>query len=172
MTRITVAVEGGLLPDDLLERIAGGFAPGQRAADFGVASGRLSDEIMKAFSDAQSYWTAFKHRYERASVRQRSGQAPGAANRSPPSPRETFMVPMLEALGYGAPGHSLQFRRTASAGDQSFVISHAAGEEANAPPINIVSADDKLDERGTSRRSAHSSVQEYLNLRVHRWPSS
>ena len=48
MNRITVAVEGGLLPDDLLERIADGSAPGQRPADFGVQSGRLSDEIMKA----------------------------------------------------------------------------------------------------------------------------
>jgi hypothetical protein len=156
MNRITVAVEGGLLPDDLLERIADGFASGQRAADFGVASGRLSDEIMKAFSDAQSYWMAFKHRYERASK--------GGRESITTITRETFMVPMLEALGYGAPDQSLQFRRSASAGDQSFVISHAAGEEASAPPINIVSADDKLDERGTARRSAHSSVQEYLNL--------
>ena len=47
MSRITVTVEGGLLPDDLLERIADGSAPGQRAADFGLA-----------------YWAAFRRDHE------------------------------------------------------------------------------------------------------------
>jgi hypothetical protein len=111
---------------------------------------------MKAFSDVQSYWTAFTHRYQRAVA--------GGRESITTVTRDTFMIPMLEALGYGAPDHVLQFRRTAIADDQSFVISHSAGGESSAPPINIVSTDDKLDERGTSRRSAHSSVQEYLNV--------
>jgi hypothetical protein len=150
MSRVTVIVEGGLLPDDLLERIADGSAPGQRPADFGIVSGRLSDEIMKAFADAQSYWTAFKHRYERASA---SGREPmTAVSRS-------FVVPLMVALGY-----QLVSKRTLTAGDQSFQISHTAVEDTTAPPINIVGADAKLDERGSSRRSAHSSVQEYLNV--------
>jgi hypothetical protein len=150
MSRVTVIVEGGLLPDDLLERIADGSAPGQRPTDFGIASGRLSDEIMKAFADAQSYWTAFKHRYERASV---SGREPmTAVSRS-------FVVPLMVALGY-----QLVSKRTLTAGDQSFQISHTADNDPTAPPINIVGADAKLDEHGSSRRSAHSSVQEYLNV--------
>jgi len=151
MSRITVTVEGGLLPDDLLERIADGSAPGQRAADFGLATGRLSDEIMRAFSDAQSYWTAFKHRHERAS---KSGRESVTT-----ITRESFVIPLLEALGY-----KLEFKRSLTAGDQSFVISHTSGDEPTAPPVNIIGADDKLDERGSSRRSAHSSVQEYLNV--------
>jgi hypothetical protein len=151
MSRVTVNVEGGLIPDDLLEKIADGSAPGQRAADFGVSSGRLSDEIMRAFSDAQSYWTAFKHRYERASKSGRESITTVT--------RDGFIIPLLAALGY-----SLEFRRSLAAGEQSFNISHTAGEEPSAPPVNIVSADESLDERGAGRRSAHSAVQEYLNL--------
>jgi hypothetical protein len=151
MSRITVTVEGGLLPDDLLERIADGSAPGQRAADFGFASGRLSDEIMRAFSDAQSYWTAFKHRHERASKSGRESLTTIT--------RESFVIPLLETLAY-----KLEFKRSLTAGDQTFVISHISGNEPTAPPVNIIGADDKLDERGSSRRSAHSSVQEYLNV--------
>ncbi len=67
MSYVTITIEGGLIPDDLLQTVADGSAPGQRAADFALASARLSDEIQAAFADAQSYWSAFKHRYDRAS---------------------------------------------------------------------------------------------------------
>ena len=107
ISRVTINVEGGLLPDDLLEKVADGSAPGQRAADFGVTSGRLSDEIMRAFSDAQSYWTAFNHRYERAST--------GGRESITTVTRDGFVIPLLAALGY-----SLEFRRSLTAGDQSF----------------------------------------------------
>ncbi len=156
MSRVTINVEGGLLPDDLLEKIADGSVPGQRAADFGVTSGRLSDEIMRAFSDAQSYWTAFNHRYERASK--------GGRESITTVTRDGFVIPLLAALGY-----SLEFRRSLAAGDQSFSISHTAGDDPTAPPVNIVSADESLDERGSARRSAHSAVQEYLNLSDSVW---
>jgi hypothetical protein len=156
MSRATINVEGGLLPDDLLEKIADGSAPGQRAADFGVTSGRLSDEIMRAFSDAQSYWTAFNHRYERASK--------GGRESITTVTRDGFVIPLLAALGYG-----LEFKRSLTAGDQNFNISHTAGDEPTAPPVNIVSADESLDERGSARRSAHSAVQEYLNVSDSVW---
>jgi hypothetical protein len=147
MSRVTVIVEGGLLPDDLLEKIADGSAAGQRAVDFGITSGRLSDEIMRAFSDAQSYWSAFKHRYERASK--------GGRESTTTVTRESFVIPLLEALGY-----KLGFTRSLSVGDQTFNISRIAGDDPSAPPVNIVSADETLDERGSARRSAHSTVQE------------
>ena len=68
-------------------------------------------------------------------------------------------MPLLEALGY-----KLVFRRALAIGDgTSFVISHTAGEEQGAPPVNIAGANDSPDERGAGRRSAHSAVQEYLN---------
>jgi hypothetical protein len=156
MSRVTVLVEGGLLPDDLLEKIADGSAQGQRAADFGITSGRLSDEIMRAFSDAQSYWSAFQHRYERASK--------GGRESTTTVTRESFVIPLLEALGY-----KLEFKRSLAVGDHSFNISHLAGDDPSAPPVNIVSADETLDERGSARRSAHSTVQEYLNLSDSVW---
>src|SRR5208283_4977997 len=70
-----------------------------------------------------------------------------------------LVIPLLAALSY-----SLEFRRSLTAGDQGFNISHTAGDDLTASPINIVSADDNLDERGVARRSAHSAVQEYLNV--------
>jgi hypothetical protein len=152
MSYVTITIEGGLIPDDLLQAVADGSAPGQRAADFGIGSARLADEIQRAFADAQSYWSAFKHRHERA--------AKGGRESITTITRESWVVPLLEALGY-----ELAFRRTLTIGDgtTSFVISHTAGEEPGAPPINIVSFDDSLDERGGGRRSAYSAVQEYLN---------
>src|SRR5260370_697817 len=150
MSRVTVTGEGALLPDDLPERLADGSVPGQRAADFGLASGRLSDEIMRAFSDAQSYWPAFKHRHERASK--------GGRESITTITRETFVIPLLETLAY-----KLEFKRSVTAGDQSFVISHNSGDATSAPPLNIVGPDQKLDERGSSRPSAPPSVHEHLN---------
>ncbi|MGH8012604.1 MAG: Eco57I restriction-modification methylase domain-containing protein, partial [Candidatus Binataceae bacterium] len=157
MSRVTINVEGGLLPDDLLEKIADGFAPGQHGADFGVTSGRLTDEIMRAFSDAQSYWSAFNHRYDRASK--------GGRESITTVTRDGFVTPLLAALGY-----NLEFKRARwPSGDQSFNISHTAGDDPSAPPVNIVSADDSLDDRGSARRSAHSAVQEYLNVSDSVW---
>ncbi len=151
MSYVTITIEGGLIPDDLLQTIAEGAAPGQRAADFGPGSARLSDEIQAAFADAQSYWSAFKHRYDRAA---KSGRESVTT-----ITRESWVVPLLEALGY-----KLVFRRALAIGDgTSFVISHTAGEEQGAPPVNIAGANDSPDERGAGRRSAHSAVQEYLN---------
>ena len=151
MSYVTITIEGGLIPDDLLQTIAEGVAPGQRAADFAPGSARLSDEIQAAFADAQSYWSAFKHRYGRAG---KSGRESVTT-----ITRESWIVPLLETLNY-----KLTFRRALAIGDaNSFLISHTAGDDAGAPPVNIVSFDDSLDERGGGRRSAYSAVQEYLN---------
>ncbi|TET98583.1 MAG: hypothetical protein E3J29_03510, partial [Dehalococcoidia bacterium] len=63
MAYVAVAVEGGLFPSDLLDRIATGQADGRRPQDFGLSpSRRLSDEIQGTFSDARSFWDAFQRR--------------------------------------------------------------------------------------------------------------
>ena len=61
---VGIRSEGGLVPYDILDQIAreeGGF--GQQAKDFGLAAGRrLTDEITRAWSDAQDYWHIFQRR--------------------------------------------------------------------------------------------------------------
>ena len=53
MTYSAVTIEGGLIPSDLLDRIATGDAAGQRPQDFGAEHARdLTDRIQRAFSDA------------------------------------------------------------------------------------------------------------------------
>jgi hypothetical protein len=64
MPHTAVVVEGGLVPFDLLDRIASGDAPGQRGEDFGLTTGRLSEEVQAAFSDVRAYWDTFTRRLQ------------------------------------------------------------------------------------------------------------
>ena len=57
--------EGGLIPYDVLDKIAEGEESGlgQQTKDFGLIAGRrLTDEIARAWSDAQDYWHIFQRR--------------------------------------------------------------------------------------------------------------
>jgi hypothetical protein len=151
MSYITITVEGGLLPDDLLDRIASGDAPGQRASDFRLDSARLADEIQSAYSDAQRHWAAFQSRYRQAVERK---------NVSPTTvTRESWIEPLLERLDY-----QLEFQRAHTVvGEQTFEISYRAGAEPSAPPVHVIGCDADLDKRGERRRSPHATIQEYLN---------
>ncbi len=153
MSFTTIAIEGGLLPNDLLDRLAAGDPglPGQKPGDFGLKSARLADEIQSAYSDAQRHWAAFQSRYRQAAERGRVSITTVT--------RESWIEPILERLDY-----DLQFQRAGiEAGGQSFVISYLAGAEPSAPPVQGVGCDDDLDKRAEKRRSPHSTVQEYLN---------
>jgi len=150
MAYSAIAVEGGLLPPDLLERIAEGDAEGLRPVDFDLDKGvRLTDEFQSAFSDVGSLWRGFD-------VRLRSSRESRTT-----LTREFWMKPALERLGYG----TLTYQQASLfAGGESFDISHRAGEDELAPPVHIVSLDQPLGTRGErSRRSPHATVQEYLN---------
>lgn len=150
MAYSAIAVEGGLLPPDLLERIAEGDAEGLRPVDFDLDKGvRLTDEFQSAFSDVGSLWRGFD-------VRLRSSKDSRTT-----LTREFWMKPALERLGYG----TLTYQQASLfAGGESFDISHRAGEDELAPPVHIVSLDQPLGTRGErSRRSPHATVQEYLN---------
>ncbi|MCZ7576331.1 MAG: N-6 DNA methylase [Dehalococcoidia bacterium] len=68
---------------------------------------------------------------------------------------------MLDTLGY----NELQVQRSnLAAGQKTFAISHLAGEDEHAPPVNIIAYDQDLDAgQGGRGRAPHSQVQEYLN---------
>jgi len=149
MAYASVAVEGGLFPSDLLDRIATGDAEGQRPADFGLdGARRLVDEIQSAFSDARSFWDAFQRRLERSRESKTT------------ITREDWVVPFLELLGF----YQIQVQRaSAEAGGEKYPISHRTGEDPTAPPVHIVALEQELDRREGARRSPHALVQDYLN---------
>ena len=143
-----VDVQGGLLPPDLLDRIASGDEEGQDVSSFGLGSNqRLIDEVQRAFSDARAEWDAFQVRRDRSSESLTT------------LTRQYWAAPFFEILGF----QSLRTQRGyVEAGGQRYDISHIAGEADDAPPLHIVAAGQSLDAR-SGRRSPHSSVQEYLN---------
>jgi hypothetical protein len=152
MAYVSISVEGGLFPIDLLERIASGDStiPGQKLADFGIdGTKRLTDEIQSAFSDARSYWDAFQRRLGRSSESRTT------------ITREDWMTGFLELLGF----NKLVLQRSSlEVGNEKFFISHRAGSYDDATPIHIVSIEQELDHReSTGRRSPHGLVQDYLN---------
>jgi len=148
MPGTVVAIEGGLLPPDLLDRIAAGDAEGQDALAFGLTGNRrLIDEVQRAFSDARAEWDAFQVRLGR------SRESVTTLT------RQYWATPFLEILGF----QSLRTQRGyLEAGGQRYDISHIAGEADDAPPVHIVACGQALDAR-VARRSPHNSVQEYLN---------
>jgi hypothetical protein len=149
VSRVGIAVEGGLFAADLIERIALGeeSIKGQSAKDFDIEIGRLSAEMQSAFADVRQAWEGFKRRR-------------GFSQASPVTvTREAWIYPLFERLGY-----TLRFQRAASqAGGQTYLISHRIGGAGNAAPVHTVAVDQKLDERGEHKRSAHALLQEYLN---------
>jgi hypothetical protein len=148
MAHAAIDIEGGVVSGDILERIAATpeAVEGQRPGDFGV-EGRLSEEIQSAFSDAATYWNAFQARLRRG------------RESATTITRETWMLPLLEQLGY-----TLRFQRAAlQAGGNSYPISHRQGGDENAPPVHIVASDQEVDKRGEAKQSPHAIVQDYLN---------
>ena len=148
MAYSAVAVEGGIFPADLLDRITAGETAGQRPEDFGLKSGqRLSDEMQAAFSDMRSYWDAFQRRQLKSKESLTT------------LTRDFWIIPLLEGLGF-----KLEYqRRAATVEGDTFAISHRAGDDPDAPPVHLVALDQPLDRRGEARRSPHALVQEYLN---------
>ena len=65
MRFVAIRSEGGLIPYDLLDKIASEDAAGQKPGNFGLPKGRrLTDEISRVWADAQSLWSNFKRRRE------------------------------------------------------------------------------------------------------------
>ena len=159
MAYASVIVEGGLFPADLLESIATGDADGQRAADFGIAAGRLTDAIQSAFADARAHYDSWQRR--RAT----------SALSDDRLTRQDWALKLAELLGYG---ELRQQTAALEAGGRSYPIYATAGgvgADADAeadggppPPVHIVGRNRPLDRRDGSRRhSPHAMVQEYLN---------
>ncbi len=158
MNYTTIAIEGGLFPPDLLERIAlgDGGVCGQMPSDFGLSSGRhLLDEIQRSFSDTRVHWESFGRRLERSRESRTT------------LTRQDWAAKLFEVLGF----QPLEYQRTAAdVGGALFPISHRTHGAENAPPVHIVGVDQQLDYRGSAnRRTPHALVQEFLNRSESLW---
>ena len=152
-------IEGGLLGQEIIDRIAEGTAEGQQPADFGLERRRrLFDEIAGAWNEARGHWKAFLYRLERLPEDDPATTVT----------RDHWVIPLLDSLGY-----ELTYTpRAALVEGRTYHISHRAGTDENAPPVHIVGCRQSLDRRpasGRPRLAPHSLLQEYLNRTEHLW---
>ena len=150
-TFTTVKTEGGILPADLLQRLADGRErEGLRPEDYHLLpSERLNEAITRAWNRCLSAWASFRQQRE---------QLP-AGDLGTTLTRERWLLVLFQELGYGR----LPFVGGLSVDGSSYPISHRWGHA----PILLVSFRQDLDRRGelggALRRSPHSLLQEFLN---------
>jgi hypothetical protein len=149
----TIRSEGGLLPTDLLARIAASRSdlPGTSSEHYGLqATARLSETITQS-------WNALKRRW--ASLREDINLLP--KDRAGTSlTNEKWTLPLLRELGFGF----LPTTPSREIGPQKFPITRFFG----ATPIHLVGCRLSLDQRapgeqGAARSSPHGLLQEFLN---------
>lgn len=149
----TVHTEGGLLPADLLQRIADGdrTLDGLRASDYHLDPGeRLNERITRAWTRLTSAWRAF----DDARQKLPPGDAGGALT------RDRWLQILFDELGYGR----LVQKPAIQIEDKQYPI---FSQWLNTP-IHFVGAGISLDQRtagvrGAAGQSPHSLVQELLN---------
>ena len=152
----TIRIEGSILSADILDKIQQGDLLGQKPKDFWLeGSGKVKDEIVKAWADAQDMWRIYQRRIE---------SIPSTKTGTSET-RNFWMVPLLSLLGY-----DVQLYRTAQIiNNKSYAISHNADNLDNFP-IHIMGFKDSLDKKRVDsgpRMSPHALVQEYINLNEH-----
>lgn len=158
MTFPSIRIEGAILSGELLGKLDKGDFVGQRPADFGFDSqAKLKEEIVRAWTAAQAFYTAFQHKLE--SVRE------GAAATS--ETRNQWVIPLLSLLGYA----ELEFQSQSElVGDKPFRLSHHLRSHGGFR-VHIVGARESLDKKPVivsgPRVSPHAHLQEYLNLKEH-----
>lgn len=149
----TVHTEGGLLPADLLQRIADGdrTLDGLRPSDYHLDPGeRLNERITRAWTRLTSAWRAF----DDARQNLPPGDAGGALT------RDRWLQIMFDEFGYGR----LVQKPAIQIEDKQYPI---FSQWLNTP-IHLVGARISLDQRtagvrGAAGQSPHSLVQELLN---------
>jgi hypothetical protein len=145
----SIRLEGPILSPDIVDRIAEGDYPGQEPSAFGL-DGRVKDEITRAWADTRALWGMFVRRREHPAADDRLGTR---------STRFSWMLPLLGLLGY-----ELEYQREApEIRGKKYPVSHRAANRGDLP-VHVIGHAESLDERESRAMSAHSLVQEYLNL--------
>jgi len=149
----TITTAGGLLPVDLLERLAQPQTdvPGATSADYHLIPGqRLRDAINRSWTELQGAWATFGVERGRLS----------AGERATTVTRERWLLPLFDELGFGR----LARAAAVSLDGHDFPVSHAWGQV----PIHLLGADVDLDHRtkgvaGAAGAAPQSMVQDLLN---------
>lgn len=155
----TIAIEGGLLDPDFLERLATDpeKEEGQKPEAFGFEQKlRLADEIQDVFGRVLSHWRTFERRRKAVGESGQTGLT-----------REAWLLPVLRELGWTPAYRREAFR----VGATTFAVSHAepGAEGEPAVPIHLAPFHQELDERGREPLSPHALVQELLNRSDFLW---
>lgn len=153
--------EGGLLPPDLLARIAQGdkTVPGLLPADYRLVGGQtLGEAISRSWGRLVPVWHAF-----RAELAKLPADDPATT-----LTRDRLLQPLLQELGYGRLPAA---RQAIEVDGRSYAISHLYGDT----PMHLLGACTSLEERtagqrGAARSSPHGLVQDLLNRsKQHLW---
>jgi hypothetical protein len=150
----SVRTEGGLLPADLLAKIAAAEpdVPGLKDADFGLGAGeRFREAITRSWNRLVGAWAAL----EAVRVAAESADALTGAT------RDRFLMPLFEELGFGR----LPVARRVEIDGTTYPISHLYGDRV---PVHLVGFGVDLDSRSKGVRGAagaapHALMQEFLN---------
>ena len=157
MSGNAVSTVGGLLPRELLDRVAGNDPklPGLDATDFDLApSERPRDAVTRSWNRLASLWTAFR----------RTEQAlPDTDDSATRLTRERWLLPLLNELGFA--GLDAVQSLTPGADAKPYAISH---EWRGRVPIHLMGWRTPIDRRtpglrGAAAASPHGLVQEFLN---------
>lgn len=154
MNRSSIRIEGNIVSQEILDKIASGDAHGQAPKDFGFDhSAKVKDQIAKAWADAKSLYQIFKHRIEDVPEKE-SGIS---------ETRRFWMLLFFELLGY-----HLDRSEAETVAGNSYAISHRAGN-LDGFPVLIMGFRQSLDRKPPTglRMSPHATLQEYLNLTEH-----
>src|SRR5947209_17300796 len=120
---ISVRSEGGLLPIDLLQRIAQGDSSiaGLTADAYHLQGEKLNEDINRAWNRLVGVWTAFKAAQEKLAEKDLGTTLT----------RERWLLPLFSELGYGR----LLTSKAIEVNDKSYPISHSWQHT----PIHLVS---------------------------------
>ena len=159
-----VTTVGGLLPRELLDRVAGNDPrlPGLDATDFDLApSERPRDAMTRSWNRLSSLWTAF---------RRAEADLAEPGDRATRLTRERWLLPLLNELGFA--GLDAVQSLTPETDGKSYAISH---EWRGRVPIHLMGWRTRFDRRtpglrGAAAASPHGLVQEFLNRSdAHLW---
>ncbi|MCC7542081.1 MAG: N-6 DNA methylase [Deltaproteobacteria bacterium] len=148
--------EGGLLPPDLLQRIAAADAKvgGLSVDDYHLAKNEtLAEAITRSWNRLLAAWVSFRD------ARARLPEGDKAIGPT----RDKWLLPLFQELGYGrlAKAGPEKFR----VGDQSYAISHCCQHPS---PIHLLGAGVPLHTKtpgvaGAATASPHGLLQDFLN---------
>lgn len=150
----TIRTEGGLLPPEVLKRIAegNGDLPGLVPSDYHLEeTARLAEAVTRSWNRLLGAWAAFRDA--------RAALAPGAPDAG--VTRERWLLPLFQELGYG---RLLAVRGGVEVDGKPVPLSHLW----HRTPIHLIGFRTDLEGRtagkaGAARQSPHSLVQSLLN---------